>query len=185
MGFFLVACSGMEQVRPVESEAGLYFQRLNPRQLGISISTEQKIDANYGDRKGTFLSAVEISPEKMTIVAATATGQRLFTLHLSDKGKLDFDSGVLDDTTVKPEYIVADFQLIFWPAETIRAALQGPEWALVLKDTPRVRRELLRDGRLIVEIEYSHKNPWRGGIAFRNLQRNYSLAILNGTAMMH
>jgi Protein of unknown function (DUF3261) len=179
--FLLGACYGPGQVRPDDPEAGAYFQPLTPKQLGARGTSEQKIEANYGDRNATFLSAIEISPEKMTMVAAAATGQRLFTIYLSDQGKLDFDPGVLNDGRIKPEYIVADFQLIFWPAPVIKDALRGSGFILSLRDAPKIRRELLLDGRLIVEIEYSDKNPWRGGITFKNLERNYGFMITNGS----
>lgn len=173
------ACVSTSNIRPVELTDEQLFHHATPRRLGARVRAEQKIEARYGEKGGTFISVLEVTPEKMTVLAATPTGQRMFTLQLSETGTLDFDPGILQSMGIRPEYIIADIQLIFWPPDAVRDALRESKLTLRVTDTPRVKREVLLDGRPVLDIEYSDKNPWRGSIVFRNFDRKYTFTIVN------
>ena len=100
-------------------------------------------------------------------------GLSLFNLSY-DGENLVLDKNPLLPDTVEPGAIVADMQLIYWPAAALQDRLP-PGWHL---QTGANRRELFQDSEKIAEIRYlSDEADWPRHAELENLRYGYRLSI--------
>lgn len=115
---------------------------------------------------------VEIGPEKMTLVGATALGQRVLSL-VHDAQGLRAEPGI--DGSPDPERVLTDLQLVSWPLPALQAAVAGSDWRI---EEPRPGiRQVWRSGRIHAEIHYAGRSPWEGRSWLVNLEHGYTLDI--------
>lgn len=127
----------------------------------------QSITAFYKDTQKTLTGIVSLSTEKMQVIAL-ADMVRLLTITYDGASLAAEVSPLLPGNNIRPEYILADIQLIYFPL----AALQGslPQ-RMRLEDSPG-QRVLYADGEKIVVISYTDKK-----IRFENLERLYAYEV--------
>lgn len=120
----------------------------------------------------TLQCVVEIGPEKMTLVCATALGQRVLSL-VHDAQGLRAEPGVAGGPD--PAQVLTDLQLVAWPLPALQAAVAGTDWRV---EAPRPGvRQLWRGGRIHAEIHYAGRSPWEGRSWLVNLEHGYTLDI--------
>lgn len=144
--------------------------------LGQTRNALQIVRAAFGPQEATMQSAVDITPERMQVVALSAMGLRLFSV-IVEGGKTTVERAPGIPEQVQPEQILSDIQLCYWPLEALRAGYQGTSWDV---SEPFVgTRRLKRDGRLIAEVHYSKPgtDPWRSRLWLANFEYGYSLAV--------
>lgn len=169
----LSACQAQQPV-PARGENAIATPPLVSPAAAAPHSARQRLRATVGDREIVLDCVVEITAERVTVVGLLPAGNRVFSVRY-DGTRVEQERTPQVPQQLHPEQLLADVQLAFWPAESIRAAYGAGPWSLVQPDA-RTRR-LLRDGRLIAEVHYADGDPWRGRVWLVNFERDYALVV--------
>ena len=137
-------------------------------------SASQIIHAAFGPRAVTLRTAIEIQPDKLSIVGVTATGQRLFDATYDGKAIAARKSALVPDD-VDPERVLADVQLALWPLAAVQTAFRAR--GLEVSEPFAGVRRLRRGDVLVAEVHYASADPWMGRLWLVNFEFDYSLTI--------
>jgi len=129
----------------------------------------QRVSASYDNRDYYLNAWVKADATGLNITIINELGANMGELSYRD-GKVSFSSSMFP-SSLKPEYIVADFQLCFYKAPALRRALE--DCGLSFEDNWTSRR-ILKDKTVIIEIEKT-----RNVVKYVNYLRGY-LYILEG-----
>jgi hypothetical protein len=140
--------------------------------IGSPLDIAQHIKGSFGG-KVYFLDAfVKADAHTIDMVGVDAMGTQVFDLSLSKSKGIRFSS-VLGSSSIKPEYVIADFQLAYYPFEAVKTALAPYGLDFILIEEGRHRLRLLKRGeREIIRIETLPQ-----GIRYENVLRGYSYEI--------
>jgi hypothetical protein len=145
---------------------------LDPSLLDAPLDLSQRIKGSYGG-KTYFLDAyLKADDASLDIVGLDSMGTQLFDLsYVASKG-IAFSSPV-GMSNVRPEYIVADIQLAYYPFEEVRKTLakQGLDFERAEVGGGSLKT-LSRAGKAIVTIQYAENS-----LRFENLLRGYSYEV--------
>jgi hypothetical protein len=144
--------------------------------LGSSHSAQQIVRAAFADSDATMQCVVEITPQRMSVVALNALGLRLFSVAVEDgQTTVERMPGVPEQ--IQPERILSDIQLAYWPLAKLQQAYRGSAWQV--SEPFAGTRRLKRDGRLIAEVHYAQptRNPWNERLWLSNYEFGYSLSV--------
>ncbi|MGA9526285.1 MAG: DUF3261 domain-containing protein, partial [Myxococcaceae bacterium] len=169
----LVACA-TAPTRPVAPEVSLPMLQLAPAQFGEPVSLAQHLTFTHAgapDEARSLEALLEIDDEALRL-AGFALGQRVFTL-VWDGKTLDAQRAPQVPAQLQAAPVLRDIQLVYWPAESVRAALP-PGW--VLEDAPG-SRVLSSDGRAWVTVRYDGEPRWVGRAELVNEAEHYRLTI--------
>ncbi|MCP1574214.1 hypothetical protein J2S30_002593 [Herbaspirillum rubrisubalbicans] len=145
--------------------------RLAPATLGQSISLQQHLKVERGNRVDELDTALEIDADHLDLVGL-AFGQRVMSLHY-DGQQLQVWRHALLPSQVQGDDVLQDVQLTLWPVSALRQAL--PEgWELREAEG---QRTLLLHGETIAVIDYPDRKPWGGKVILNNLRYHYKLTI--------
>lgn len=161
---------------PAASPANNVPQILSAASLGQTRSAQQIVRAAFGDREATMQCAVDVSPERMQVIALNAMGLRLFSVKV-ESGKTAVERALGVPEQVQPEQILRDIQFCYWPLAALQEGMRGSHWD-VSEPFPGTRR-IRRDGRLISEVHYADPkaDPWLTHLWLANFEFGYSLAV--------
>jgi hypothetical protein len=149
------------------------FAPLPPASYGGSVRAEQILTISRAGGSSTLQAFVEVTPDKITVVGATALGQRVLSLAYDAQG-LHVVPGPVS-TAPAPEQVLVDLQLVTWPLPALQAAMAGTAWRI---DEPRPgTRQVWRNGGPYAEIHYADRSAWEGRSWLVNLEHRYTLAI--------
>jgi hypothetical protein len=98
---------------------------------------------------------------------------RLFTMKY-DGQATSVDNNVPIPPQLTAERLLADLQLVYWPANTLEKPLAAAGWQL--SEVAGTRR-LRRDSRLVAEVHYAAADAWSGRAWLVNLEHGYTLSI--------
>lgn len=140
----LGGCAGMPGPRPGEE----LLLRLTPASLGRTLGLRQHLVVTAAGRSQAVDVALEVDPQELRL-AVLGMNQTMV--------RMVWDGQTLQQTranwlpeVVRGERILSDLQLVWWPADEVRAALpQG--WALETTDT---QRRLLWKGQEVMRVDY-------------------------------
>jgi hypothetical protein len=144
--------------------------------LGGSQLARQVVSAAFADQAATLQCVVDVTPEHMTLVALNAMGLRLFSVVVAGgKTLAERTPGVSD--AIRPERILADIQLAYWPLAALQKAYAGTSWSV--SEPVAGTRRLLHDGRLAEEVHYAQPagDRWQGRLWLANFAQGYSLSV--------
>lgn len=127
------------------------------------------VDAGGGERR--LIAAGQIRDGVLVLALLTPEGVELLRLRQDDAG-LDVRRERDLPPGMTPRAIVADFQLIHWPAPALRAAWDGP-WDLSERSRERV---LAYRGEPRVHVGYGDR-PWGGPVTLEHMQYGYRLEV--------
>lgn len=127
----------------------------------------QYISASWQGKNYFFNAWVTADETEMEITFLNELGANMGELSYRD-GFASFSSPVFPQS-LKPEYIIADFQLCFYSAAALRHALE--DCGLLLEDTGSGRR-ILQGKTVIVEIEKD-----RNAVRLVNHLRGYAYTL--------
>jgi hypothetical protein len=145
-----------------------------PSTLGATRAVNQIVRGAFGEREMTINCVVTVKDGVMTIVGVSAMGVRIFTMKY-DGRSTSVDNMLPLPAQLTPERLVADFQLVFWPLDTLQKPLAASGWQLT-EATVGTRR-LRRDTQLVAEVHYASADPWTGRSWLVNLEHGYTLSI--------
>jgi hypothetical protein len=147
--------------------------KLAPSTLGASISLQQHLTVERGDRIDELEAALEVDPDALQLVGL-ALGQRVLSLHYDGRELRTWRHSLLP-AELRGEDVLEDLQLTLWPVEALRSAL--PAGARV--EDAGLRRTLWVDGVPVMVINYSGELRWSGTIELVNLRYRYRLIIVS------
>jgi hypothetical protein len=128
----------------------------------------------FGAREVTLQCAVSATPTNISIVGLTALGLRAFTIKY-DGVRVQAERAPQVPEFFKPEQLLNDFELVFWPLESLQQALAGTEWRV---SEPHVGTRRLRFGeRLIAEVHFADADPWSGRAWLVHFDVPYTISI--------
>jgi len=135
------------------------------------VRAEQILTLSAGDRTTTLQAYVDVTPQKISVVGATALGQRVLSFTRDAAGlRVEAAEGGID-----PQQVLADLQLATWPLAALQAAAGSP-WR-ISEPRPGLRR-VLRGDEPFAEIHYAGPQPpWHGRIWLVNFPNRYTLDI--------
>ncbi|GHV76891.1 hypothetical protein AGMMS49942_17120 [Spirochaetia bacterium] len=152
---------------PVYVTNRAYYVLLPPSNIEIPLDMAQQVTGRYGKQEFVLDAWVKADEGGITIALFNALGADMAQLSFDAAG-ISFVSTVFP-STLKPEYVAADFQFCFYRADALRRALKDS--GLTLVADPQVRT--IYSGReRIIEIV---KN--RETVQYTNFLRNYSYTL--------
>jgi len=113
-----------------------------------SIDMAQRISASYQGRDFLFTAWVKADKTGIDMTLLSEMGTTIGELSYRD-GFVSFSSPVFPES-LRPEYIIADFQLCFYNSLLLGRALED---CRLLLETSGAARRILRGKELIYEIE--------------------------------
>jgi hypothetical protein len=153
----------------------LRYQPPLPRDLGRTVQARQLITARYREQIVAFEGYLGVTPAELTMVATDGFGRRAMTLNWSEAG-LRAEAASFVPEFIRPENILADITVAYWPADAVRAGLAGT--GATLTDDAR-QRVIAFEGQDIIAIEYERAAG--AGLPpfarYRNLAFGYDLEL--------
>lgn len=173
LAFGLGGCA----LRPADAiplPGGGYWRVLPPAQLGQSLSAVQRVTGQFGERRALLVFYLEIEGDHLALVGTLPDGSELFSLE-QDGAHVVVKTSPLMPPQLRPLAVLADLQLIYWPAEALRPALAANGLELLERDNGE--RELRRGGATLVSIRYAAHDPWRGVVDFEQRAWHYRYTV--------
>ena len=121
---------------------------LTPASLGRPMALQQRLEISAAGQSQMLDALLEVDAQELRL-GVQALGQSVLTLQWDGK-TLQQQRAQWLPTSLSGERILFDLQLVFWPADPIRASL--PKGWQLLDDAGH--RRLLRDGAEVLNIEY-------------------------------
>ncbi|MDR2718913.1 MAG: DUF3261 domain-containing protein [Treponema sp.] len=152
--FFLCCCSCASKVAVKENRSFIYltgssqFFLLPSGDIENPLDMAQRISASWQGRDYFLNAWVKADNAGMEITLLNELGATIGELSCRN-GLVSFSSPVFPPS-LKPEYIVADFQLCFYNTSALRQALE--DCGLLLETSENSRR-ILQGKTVIIEIE--------------------------------
>lgn len=179
LALLLAGCAALRAPDEVALPGGGTWRLLPPAALGQSLGALQRVDAAFGEHRATLLFYLEVEPLHLALLATTPEGLELFKLALGDTApRLAVTRSPLAPKPLQPAQVLADLQLVYWPAQALRPALAGAGIELVERAEGAGRvRELRRGSDILVAIHYDAADPWRAGVRFEQQAWGYRYAV--------
>ncbi len=156
---------------PVERQLAESTRALAPAAAGGERIFEQLITISHEAHSQRFIAAGEICDGAMTLALLSPEGLEVLRLRHDAAGVHTRVRRELPEW-LDSEAILADMQLVLWPAEALEQAW-GPSWSL-REDAGG--RTLLRDGQAWSRADFD-SDPWQSGARLEHLRFGYRLEI--------
>jgi hypothetical protein len=174
-GMLAGCASGRDTSRVALLAPDLPFRTPGPRELGASVRVTQLITARYQGETYAFETQLSVSPERLTLVCIDPFGRRALTV-VSTGADLAVDAAPWLPDGLRPENILADMAVVYWPAEAVRSALYGTS-ATMSGDARH--RAITVHGREVVRVEYddAQDKAWSSSARYKNNAFGYELIL--------
>ena len=144
---------------------------LPPSALDRDLEWYQQIEGSYQGETYYLDAYVQADRDHLVMVAFNSFGTEIFELQYAE-GSVRC-SAALSLGSMRPEYILADFQLCFFPAGPVRRALSAAGLSFEERTEGDALVRTVRAGdELIVEIRRT-----AGEVRYRNLLRGYQYIV--------
>jgi len=164
----LFCCSCASKNKVVENRPSIYltnrakFFLLPTENIENPIDMEQRISASWKGYEFSFNTWVKADETETEMILMSELGVSMGKLSYRN-GMLSLSSSVIPKA-MKPEYILADFQLCFYSADALRQAIE--DCGLIFENSENGRR-ILQGKKVIIDIEKSENavvliNNYRG-----------------------
>ncbi len=134
----------------------------------IGIEVSQLIRLQYAGEQHQLLSRLQFTESGITLVAISTQGVPLFEIVFLE-GREPHVRQYLPIKGPEPQYILADIQLVLWPAPQLRSNLQGAE---LVEDADGKRRIILEQQQPLILIDRSERES-----RLEHLKRGYTVVI--------
>lgn len=148
---------------------GLSLALPAPGDLGHAVEAFQMVSARHGAETFTFEARLSVTPERVLMVGTDSMGRRALTLTWIP-GRVVAERAAWLPEGLRPENILADMVMIFWPEAVLRQGVDG-----AVRQSAHQRR--IGDA---IEISWEGE-PWSGTARLRNLAWDYELEIRSVT----
>jgi hypothetical protein len=173
----LAGCSHIKQhqQQSVEIAQGITLTLMSPAALGISQVLTQSVTIKHAGEEHNTLAQIEIDNHSLVLVGMTPLGNQLFSIEYR-KNNWYYEVNPILSARIKPKYLLADFQLSYWPIELLQQHLSGGTIQLEKTLGAANKRAIYRDSKKIIDIRYEKSGLWKGQVDFRHLERDYSVS---------
>jgi hypothetical protein len=154
---FLCCCSCVSKVPVKQDRLYIYLTSrskyflLPAGDIENSMDMEQLISVSWQDKDYFFNTWVKANEAEIEMILLNELGVNMGELSFQD-GFISFSSPMFPNS-MKPEYIVADFQLCFYSVPALRQAIE--DCGLSFETNGNIRR-ILEGKTVIIEIEKAH-----------------------------
>ncbi|MDR0877097.1 MAG: DUF3261 domain-containing protein [Treponema sp.] len=149
---------------------------LPPSDIEVSLDMPQQIAGRYGKQEFVMDAWALADEDGINLALLNSFGANMGELKFSD-GTLSFSSPLLP-SSIKPEYIVADFQFCFYRVDALAEALKACGLNLLVEQRHIENegsveiRTITEDKKIIIEIEKTVT-----AVRYRNLLRGYAYTL--------
>jgi hypothetical protein len=145
-----------------------------PAELGRPVDAIQQVTARRDGSVYVFEVRLHASADQVRLAGTDAAGRRAMTIDWT-ADRLSVERAAWLPETVRPEHVLGDLVMVFWPEASLRRALLQADASLTADASGRMVR---RDGKDLVAVRYdSNLDPWSGVSQLRNLAWNYEIEI--------
>jgi predicted exporter len=145
---------------------GITLTLPTPGDLGRSLEVVQMVTARHQGDTFVFEGRLSVGPDRLLLVGTDPMGRRAMTVTWSG-GRIEIDRASWLPDTLRPENILADIVVLYWPEAVVRAALDGA--ALVQGAETRTVGEA-------ITVTW-RGDPWTGLARLRNQPWDYELEV--------
>jgi hypothetical protein len=173
----LAACAASPAQPPrnaIRIAPGLDLALPWPSDLGRSLDATQLVTAHYGDQTMVFEGHITATPAKFLLVVVDPLGRRALSVTWTDAG-ITYEAAPWLPPTVRPQNMLADIVMLYWPEAVVRQALSGGRLIVT-----RGSRSVLMAGQEVIHADYQPAaggEIWAGVSRYRNLPWGYDLDI--------
>jgi len=162
----------VNQTVPLTPELTLTMPKFDELKRDVKVS--QLVTAHYKDQVFTFEGHVSANKDRFLMIGLDGLGRRAISITWTKTG-IKYDSASFVPAQLKPENILADIVILYWPESSVRKAI-GVNGKLV---TGKNKRSIYVNNKEIIHAEYQPigTDLWSGEVHYKNLQWNYSLDI--------
>jgi hypothetical protein len=146
----------------------------SPAALDRSVEAVQLISAHYGGQTYVFESRISVTPERLRLVSVDSLGREAMKI-VWTSGGIYYEAAPWVPEQLRPENVLADIIILYWPEATVQSALIGG--SLRLADG---HRTVVADGRDVIRADFKPQqsgDPWSGTLHYENLAWGYALDI--------
>ena len=138
--------------------------------LGRSVEAVQLVTARYGEEVFLFEGRLSVTANAVRMVGTDPLGRRAMSLLWQD-GRLEVDKADWLPPALKPEHVLADIVLLYWPDHAI-----APQIAGAVVEPTADGRQISKDGKPVITIT-RQGDPWTGTARLQNLAWGYRLDV--------
>ena len=149
------------------------FQLLDARRLPRPMAKTLRLSVAANNSTKDYLAQLEAVDDRVTFVIFSGFALRIATV-IYQRGQLSVDRLPIADLPIDPRELFADVQLIYWPADAIRAQVQG---CLLMDDKAAAQRTLRCGAQPVVQIQHTSNT----GVVFEQLSKQYTLRVVAQT----
>jgi hypothetical protein len=167
----LVGCTTPTGRAPVPVAPGIALSLPVPGELGRSVELVQLVTARRGGESFVFEGRLSAQPGSLVVISSDMMGRRAMTIRWNGVA-IEAERADWMPASLRPENVLADIMLIYWPAQSLARAL-GPE--VRIEESPGTRR-ISRDGKELIAIRYDGP-PLAGTATLTNLAWSYEIEV--------
>ncbi len=152
-----------------------------PDELGRNVEATQLLTASYGAQSFVFEVRLSANSERFLMVGLDPMGRELLRVTWTRKS-LDYEVAPWVPGGLRPENMLADIVLLYWPEESVRRALAPSGGVLVSGPHSRL---VTIGGKEVMRADYqpaAGDDPWSGRLHYRNFAWGYELDIQSSEA---
>jgi len=167
----LSACAAAS--RPVDTVVvapGVVLALPAPAELLRTVDVIQLVTARHGDDVFVFEGRLSVGPGGLRLVGTDAMGRRAMDIAWNG-GCLTVERASWLPERVRPENVLADIVLIYWPEAAVRRGLRG-----ATLETGPGARTIIADGRAVIAIR-TQGDPWLGAAQLSNTAWAYDIEV--------
>lgn len=145
-----------------------------PGDLARTLEAVQLVTARYGEQVFVFEGHVSATPERFLLVSLDSVGRKAMTITWTDAG-IAYEAAPWVPEQLRPENILADIVILYWPETSVRRALVGG----TLRVEPN-RRSVVADGTYVIRADFQPTRlgePWSGTVHYENVAWGYALDV--------
>ncbi len=157
-------------IRVVNGEA---MRLPTPAQLHINLHATQILNAKYKQKSLTAQVQVEINNKKLVLVALGSWGGQVFSIDYNGSS-IKSSHLKMPNAALGTNSILRDFLLTYVPTKELKRQLIFSHITLTASNKKRV---FSVNGKPIIQINYTYKNPWKGTIVLHNFVQRYTIKI--------
>ena len=140
--------------------------------LRESLDLSQHVKGSYRGKVYFLEVCAKADSEGLDMVGLNSMGAEIMDLSYSKAKGIRLSSS-LGMKSLRPEYVVADYQIAYYPFEAVKAALAPYGLDFELRELDGIATKVLsRKGRTILTVE-----PLPDGLRFTNVLRGYSYEL--------
>lgn len=149
-----------------------------PADLGRRVEALHLVRLRHEAVSMAFEVRISVTPERLDMVGLDTLGRRMLTLSWT-AGRLEARTAPWMPDVFRPEVMLADIILLYWPVEAVRAALARSGGGELIAEPGR--RIVRIDGRDVLLAEYPEgaAAAWSGTVHYRNASWGYEIDVLS------